>query len=500
MKIFIGSSSHYVTYTTDKHIVDQERTKKNSPLSPIIDFLRSEGHNVQPWWEVISAGEDILDSLIAKAHSCDGGIFVLRPDDILNPESVETVIPKGVPRGNVLVECGMFYGSKGTSRTLVLRDGNFNSIKVPLDILGKNIEDLEHSNIKLHLKTFFDNQKLIAENEKLFFFLNNDSVQALIKKEYGGWGTKALYIGSESARKWKAIEEDKEYLLDTSEVMKFVSGIHSSDSISIDFKKIDNVISLGPGCGKFDDEIVSEVYKVNKFINYVPIDINPYLAFEASRYIKQRNHKIRVPFAIVDDFETNADYVSEILKRKFHELNQSNLFVMLGGTFSNLEAQEKNIARNIHGWMGEKDYLIIDAFIKDDNYNFETDTKRHVKNLPKPYIDLITNAVIKRHLLSGNENTFIDNVKNDLAAFLKGSEVANKKPYTNIDKTSVVSYKLRFDKDKDFKVDILIAKRYNFDKLRAFLGDNFKLIHSLNGLEDGSVNKSDRGVFLLQKK
>lgn len=173
---------------------------------------------------------------------------------------------------------------------------------------------------------------------------------------------------------------------------------------------------------------------------------------------------------------------------------------MLGGTFSNLEGQEKNIARNIDNWMGEKDYLIIDAFIKVNEYDFELDTKRHVANLPKPYKDLIANAVIKRHLLLSDDLDFIDSVGKDLALFLKGSEVINKKPYTNIDKTSVVTYKLRFDKTKDYQHDILIAKRYSFDELLKFLESNFKLIHSFNGLKDGSINKSDRGVFLLQKK
>ncbi|MGB4818952.1 MAG: L-histidine N(alpha)-methyltransferase [Saprospiraceae bacterium] len=502
MKIFIGSSSHYVTFSDDKSIIDQEKTKSSSTLYPIINFLRKEGHNVQPWWEpeVISAGEDLLDSLIAKAHSCDGAIFVLRPDDLLNAESETVVKGKGVPRGNVLIECGMFYGAKGRTRTLVLKDGDFDSIKIPNDIIGNKLEDLKNTSITTEVKKFFDNKKLSAENEKVTFYFNTDSVQEIIDKKYGNWGTKSLYIGSESARKWKAIEQAENYLIDTTEVTNFVSEIHSNSTFKINFKEIDNVISLGPGCGKFDDEIVSEVYKVNNFINYVPIDINPYLAFEASRYIKKRNQKIRVPSAIVDDFETNADYVSEILKRKFHELNQSNLFVMLGGTFSNLEGQEKNIARNIDNWMGEKDYLIIDAFIKVNEYDFELDTKRHVANLPKPYKDLIANAVIKRHLLLSDDLDFIDSVGKDLALFLKGSEVINKKPYTNIDKTSVVTYKLRFDKTKDYQHDILIAKRYSFDELLKFLESNFKLIHSFNGLKDGSINKSDRGVFLLQKK
>ncbi|GEM_PF-6268657 len=499
MKIFVGSSLKYVMFNTDG-TVDVLATQTNSKLYPIITHLRNEGHIVEPWWEnsVLASGTFILDTLIEKAHKCDAGIFVFTTDDLLKDKN-----SKGgnlfVPRGNVLVECGMFYGAKSQQRTFPLKDGNFDNIKIPTDIIGNKLGDINDADILTQLTDFFDNKKLNSENRKITFYFNNESTNILLKKDYEKWCTKLLYIGSESARRWKAIEEDHNYLIDTDEVKKFVEGIHSNPNININYSNINNIISLGPGCGKFDDEIVSEVYQYNKFISYVAIDINPYLAFEASKYIKKENPELRIPFAIVDDFEENDEYVGEILDAKFHKNNQTNLFMMLGGTFSNLEGTEKNIARKIESWMSKKDYFILDAFIKEDTYNFSQDSNRQVNNLPKSYQELIINSLIKRFLTKNIKSNFIEEVKVNLPDFLEGAEVSNKKPYSNINETSVVTYKARFDKHSNFDKDILVAKRYKFSELYNYLSSNFKILYSFDGLS-GHINKSDRGIFLLQKK
>jgi len=501
MKIFIGSSSHYVKLTSDKSNIDEEETKIKSTLYPIITFLRSKGHIVEPWWEngVLQKGEYLLDSLILKSHSSDAGIFVLRPDDLLKPEEVKitknTSFEVGVPRGNVLIECGMFLGAKGKSRTFILKDGDFSKIKIPNDILAINYGDLSNKSICNELENFFENEKFKNDNKKTKFYLSNTHTENILTQKYKKWSSKALYIGSKSARIWKEIEEDDKSLIDKSEVKSFVREIHSNKKIDIDFSKINNVISLGPGCGTFDNEIISEVYKKNKFISYIPIDINPYLAFRATEYVKRKSPDIRIPFAIIEDFEENSKFVSDILQTKFHDLNQSCLFLMLGGTFSNLEGDEENVISKIESWMSKKDFLIIDVFIKESDYTFANDKLRQVQNLPASYKDFIINSIEKRHLIADNQ--LMENIKIDLQTYLVASETNRRKQYTNIESTSVVTYKLKTESNEQ---DILIAKRYDFENIKYFLTENFNLLHSFNGLKDGSVDKSDRGIFLLQKK
>jgi predicted nucleotide-binding protein len=498
MKIFIGSSSHYVTFKTvnSKSSVDIDDTRKNSKLRHIITFLESKGHEILPWWENsnLSAGKEIIESLIELAHKCDAGIFILRKDDLLM-EKQSNGNDLGVPRGNVLIECGMFFGSKGKDRTFPIRDGNFEEIKIPVDIIGKLIKDIDDTNLNIDLEKFFDNEKLKIENKKTKFYLSNVHTESILKQEYKNWSSKALYIGSKSARLWKGLEDDNKSLIDKTEVKSFVSEIHSDKSINIDFTKINNVISLGPGCGKFDNEIISQVYKKNKFINYVPIDINPYLAFRACEYVKKKSPEIRIPFAIIEDFEENSQFVSEILKTKFHDLNQSCLFLMLGGTFSNLEGDEENLISKIESWMSKDDFLIIDAFIKENGYNFMDDDKRQVANLPKSYNEFIVNSIEKRHLITNEKS--LKAVKSDLSKFLFATETTENKLHSVIPNTSEIAYELQID---TVKQEIFIAKIYDFENIKTFLTENFKLIHSFNGLEDGSKNKSDRGIFLLQKK
>ena len=64
--------------------------------------------------------------------------------------------------------------------------------------------------------------------------------------------------------------------------------------------------------------------------------------------------------------------------------------------------------------------------------------------------------------------------------------------------TSVVAYKLLLPSSK--KQDIFIVKRYDFNEIEKFLSKHFKLIEPFNGLTSDKLEKSDRGIFLLQKK
>lgn len=513
MKIFIGSSAFYVRFKADGTGVDQDKTKSESPLTKIIKQLMDDNHIVEPWWEdgVLSDGEHFLDSLIAKSRTCDGGIFIFRADDSIS--STATVVlpsPLAVPRGNVLLECGMFYGAKGKFRTFIIKDGNIDKLKIPTDIQGHKIPDIADANLLNSVSTFFDNTKLREQHDKITFYFNKDSVQDIIDKKYDSWSTKSLYVGSESARRWRCIENDPNYLFTNQFdlVSNFIREISNKTSPIINFKKIDNIISMGPGCGVSDNEVVSEVYSIKETISYVPIDINPHLAFEASNYINDANPELRVPFAIVDDFEKNYQYVGDIIKRKFHDLNQTNLFIMLGGTFANLEGNEKGIVQKIKYWMGKADYLLLDAFIKSNDYKFDKDSPRHVENLPQPHKDLILNAVIKRYLAStskcppNDENNGLELIKElskDLKSFVKGKEETDRKTkYTELSKTSVTTYKLTFDKTKEPTQDITVAKRYDFEELKEFLKNHFQLLHSFNGLTGGKT--TSRGLFLLKKK
>lgn len=511
MKIFIGTSSTYLKYKkiNGKTIIDFEKTNKDGKLSKIITILKNQKHEVYPWWNegTLNGGEILIDNLIQVANKCDAGIFILRKDDILANKKNGNEI--GVPRDNVLIECGIYLGLKGKERTLVLKDGDYHTIKIASDLGGVLLKDIDDLDLESSLITFFDNKKLNVDNKKTKFYLSNTNTDNILSQEYKKWSSKALYIGSKSARLWEAFENEKDSektLLDKEEVKEFVEKIDKSKNITIDYTKINNVISLGPGCGKFDNEIVSRVFSKNNSLKYIPIDINPYYAYKASKYVKKKSPSIKIPFVIIDDFEENSEYVTDLLKNKFHDLKQSCLFLMIGGTFSNLEGDEENVIVKIKSWMDENSYLIVDVFIKPNDYTFANDDERQVEKLMKSefYNNFIINSIEKRHIIEDED--YLKNVKANLSTFLIGNEKPKANAYTNIKSTSVVTYDLRLKND-EFQ-EIFVVKRYDFNDIHNFLEKHFTVLEKFDGLNEGKqttlkngkLYKSERGIFLLQKK
>ncbi|MDI9312776.1 MAG: L-histidine N(alpha)-methyltransferase [Limnohabitans sp.] len=511
MKIFIGTSSSYLIYkkVKNKTVIDINRTKNQGKLSKIIKILKAQNHDVFPWWDegTLNGGEILIDNLIQVANKCDAGIFILRKDDILvnNKDGHEI----GVPRDNVLIECGMYLGLKGKERTLVIKDGDYHTIKIASDLGGVLLKDIDDTDLESSLIKFFDNKKLNIESKKTKFYLSNTNTDNILNQEFKKWSSKALYIGSKSARLWEAFENEKDSektLLDKEEVKEFVEKIDKSTNITIDYTKINNVISLGPGCGKFDNEIVSKVFSKNNLLKYIPIDINPYYAYKASKYVKKKSPNIKIPFAIIEDFEENSEYVTDLLKNKIHDLKQSCLFLMIGGTFSNLEGDEENVIVKIKSWMDENSYLIVDVFIKPEDYTFAKDDKRQVKELMKSefYNDFIINSIEKRHVI--NDEDYLKKVKNNLSTYLIGDEKSKVNTYTNVNLTSVVTYDLKIN-DSNNK-EIFVVKRYDFKQIKKFLEEHFLILESFDGLNEGKqtqlknggLYKSERGIFLLQKK
>ena len=74
----------------------------------------------------------------------------------------------------------------------------------------------------------------------------------------------------------------------------------------VDFETVDNIVSLGCGNGLTDNMFLKKVVKINRSICYIPVDINTMMVSIASENIDKT---VRMPFAIIDDFETNADHI-----------------------------------------------------------------------------------------------------------------------------------------------------------------------------------------------
>lgn len=507
MRIFVGSSTKQVALRGDGRGIDVDATALK-PIGKLVTALRTKGLDVEPWWEdaTFQKGRSLLECLIEKARVCDGAIFVVRGDDRLALEAGRPEI--GVPRGNVILECGMFLAAKGKEATYIVKDGAYDAISWPTDMLGILLSDLNDVTLADDAHTFFARAKSRDQESTSEVYINDSLFNSVINRKCVEWSTKALYLGAESARRWTRIESGDHYLLSKETLEKFVLHIQRDDSVPIKFEKIDNIISLGPGCGVFDNFIVSKVTKFKPNICYIPIDINPYLAREAATYIRLQNAQVRTPFCIIDDFEEHDKHVDEVIKQRIAGYRQVNVFMMLGGTFSNLEGDEQCIVGKFGKWMGENDYLIVDALIKSDDYVFQNDAEVQVPTINEDYKRFLINACINKCLCAvGGEVSratqgVVGRMTNDLPDVLVAEEVFQNEGrgrYTQLPGTVVTAYRMRLGSAwARMRKEMLIAKRYKHEELEEFFGGHFNVLYKMS--EVNPKTRKGRAMFLLKKK
>ncbi len=505
MRIFVGSSVKQVVLSKNKRCIDTEATADTS-IGQLVSKLRAKGHLVEPWWEgaTFKKGRNLLDSLIEKARTCNGGIFVVRGDDRLAAEEGRGNI--GVPRGNVILECGMFLATKGKGATFIIKDGPYDAISWPSDILGTLFSDLQDPALSEDVHRFFIDG--VAErNASSEVYINDAMMQSILDRQCAHWSTKGLFLGVESARRWTDIESGNDYLHDKMFVSEFVNHVHRNVAIPINFEEIDNIISLGPGCGVFDNFVVNKVAEFRPHICYIPIDINPYLAREAVTHIRSKNPRVITPFTIIDDFEAHSRHVGAVIKQRISDYRQVNVFMMLGGTFSNLEGDEQDIVQKFKMWMDVNDYLVVDAFIKNDDYSYQDDTEVHVRTINGAYRKFLTNACINKLVcavkgdVSRATQDLVAMVANDLSSVLSDGEVPQdeRQRYTQLPGTVVTAYTTNLDGAwAEMRKEMLIAKRYNNEELEKFMRNHFEVLYHFTRFKDGT-NKG-RAMFLLKKR
>lgn len=495
LKIFIASSSAFVEFNANGSINIEK--SNNGKLKPIIEAINQCGFDATPWYEnekFLYKGDTLLSNLIKASKTFDGGIFVLGKD--IKKETTDKNVY--IPNSNVLLEMGMFLSSRGISRVFMVIDNEVNiEIERPSDLQGYIYTDFITTDFSKEFRNFFSKSFLPSLFDKITFYHGESLTNCLIKNEYKGikgWKSKGLYIGTESARIWDSIESHDTYNRNISFLEKFVEDCNSCN---VDFRDLDNIVSFGSGNGKTDRLLVTEIKKKNDCICYVPIDINPYMAYIAMNEIS--SIPTRVPFVIIDDFEKNIDHIGNIIENKTHIIGQNNLFSLLGVTFSNLENTEDNIFLKIRNWMGTGDYLLLDALIQNGENTVinELTSLLLSDDFSKPqYKKLIINSIKKKYREDGFfDLTYddINNISNRAFEYIQISEMETQKlgNYTNVENTRVLDCYLKYNNKKH---TLLVAKRYDYKRLLKKIKQYFIVVHS------DKNRVTNRGLFLLKVK
>ncbi len=365
-KIFIGSS----TETQDALAV------------PIAEKLSDKDFQVERWWEVFQAGDITFDKLMRVAKKVDGAVFICKGTDRLWMRNTEL----NAARDNVILELGMFVMQLGPSRCVVVKD---NATHLPTDLNGLTYISLKNDiqtvaeKVAKHFTELFDGQAEVSDQqEQQAFIIETDPYIVNIisgEKLPYNWHTRALFFGTEGARKWLAIARQPDYLTakQKAEMRRQLASV--VDKIkSQDGRSILTFVSLGPGSAEADRELVIHLSRRRKSIQYIPVDISEGLLNYAAHAL---HSCAKVPFSILSDFEERADFIKE---RLMGRINTPALFSLLGNTLGNLDLYERTFLRQIQNELMESgDYLLLEVAIitpewelnKDIRYNLSRHTK-----------------------------------------------------------------------------------------------------------------------------
>lgn len=541
MKIFIASSSKYVPkeiLSCSDPIRKREISHTQGKLASLIRAVEHAGHEPFPWWneENLKPALSLLQNMIWYAKYYDGGIFVLGEDvktrdmkdgEITKHELDEIGSNKYMPNANVLIEAGMFSVSKGPENMmLVVDEGEYSEVKIPVDFSGRIFTYLfsdpekDSKSLRDFISSHFSSAVPDERVDRKTFYYSTTLFNNIIDRKYEDWGTKSLYIGTESARLWSELEQSNPTgVRFLPLLLEFFEAI--VDAYQDELFGIDNYVSWGSGCGFVDGLLVEKLISnpnVGSFC-YVPIDINPALAFKAAAYVNQRC-SMSVPFCIVEDFESNFDHISSVIEKKAHEIGKSNFFVFLGATFSNLEISEKSFLTSVKNrLMGDDDYFFLDAAIaapeKDAESARNDELDLFKKNTKNDYIKLFMNSLCIK------EGRSI--CRWDINAVREGLQVNElnvengKYCHTGLGQTRVERWSCKIVPNEKEESIIMIFKKYMFDELYRYIDINFKILAYVNSSDNtGKIGQNewkfrgnekatayigpDRAYFLFRKK
>lgn len=463
MKIFIGSS-----------------TKNRIKADKIAKELERSGFEVYRWWDkrVFKGGDITISRLVQMSDICDGSVFVFGADDeiVVSREGKKKYIAS--PRDNVILEYGIFVGKHGVKKTLFVTEPN---VKIPSDLNGvtylgergypKRVADSLKETFREFTPGNHSGHITVHVNKKLIHILSTGGDPA--------WRSRSLYVGSRGANAWRAVETCPYYNngQNFSAVHQLI-GNFMRNEVKDNF---DTIVSFGPGLGNLDKKIIPSI-RGRQILRYIPVDINFYLANQAAEVVSESAKQIHVPFCIVGDFESGMSLISETI----HEFSSpGRAFLMLGGTFGNLE-DEKPFIEGLRGILQAGDIAILDVFTASDSYEYKDDKLLPLREQKSEAVKLfLANGIegnCSREEILSNIDEYIETI------FFEGDEGSD------VHGTKTFEFRC-----KSSGRTLTYVRRYNHEEFRNFLEHmDFTII------ADGAVNNSGapvtHSVYIIKLK
>lgn len=335
----------------------------------ITNALRDEGYEVRPWYErdQFPVGDNTFDSLAKVSRHCDIAVLVFGEDDFVterNRSGRRKSSEEVKARDNVVLEYGLFAGALGKGRVICVQ---VDSSVLPRDLDGltrvrwkkKEFESSTEKTVSAVAEILGASAAVHLNSFPVFLSTTAEAAKAeLVPDE---WTSRRLYVTRESARLWRRVEKDPQYTgrQGFSDVCSILRGF-----VTLFPKSVRSIISFGPGVGSLDAQLVSALDADMKAV-YIPVDINVHLLRESAAYVSEKRPQTIIPLGVHADLESDFTHLATVISE---QSRPSRAFIMLGGTFSNLQ-DESEFLTGLYDLMESDDVFVLDAFLRGQDYD-----------------------------------------------------------------------------------------------------------------------------------
>jgi hypothetical protein len=165
------------------------------------------------------------------------------------------------------------------------------------------------------------------------------------------WASRCLYIGEDGARNWLDVLGESTYTLHSQDAY----GLRPNRLAALERAEVRTLVSLGPGDGEHDIELVQALRKKVPDLLYIPVEISRGLLDVAIRNLAAH---VDVPVGLLGDFERGPAFLRAALDRF---ARRPILLSMLGGTIGNLDLGEPSFFRGMRALLRPGDSFLIDV-------------------------------------------------------------------------------------------------------------------------------------------
>ena len=188
------------------------------------------------------------------------------------------------------------------------------------------------------------------------------------KKPPRDWASRALYVGERGAQNWLSVMREPNYPLRGEDPY----DLQKNRLAAVRNLVPATLVSLGPGDGIDDIEIVTALKTRQADLQYIPVDISSGLLALALTNLKLH---VDIPVGILCDFEDKQDFLGQVLDKY---AQSPILFSLLGGTIGNLDLGEARFFARFKQLLQPGNHLLLDIPLAGSSWTAESEPRLNV--------------------------------------------------------------------------------------------------------------------------